>query len=204
MSKDGSPAIDWEKMCVEQTPSDLRVDRAGKRAWGYKRLRLASLMNFARRNSCAVTIKAPYINLDPINTDDDEISTTSQETSFVGINAHEDDDEWDDDMDVPKSSRQRNRAISKSILQKLDGITTDRKERCISIFKTLSYIENHKVNFRLFNPRGGRAGVKLVFQITNAVITHDALKKIDTFNFVRDATLRLNLGKVLTLKIVIS
>lgn len=204
MSHVGDASLEWGRMCQEQTPPDLRVDRSGRRAWGYRRLRLATLMAFARKNKCSVTVRAPYVNLDPMK-DEDEDSEDRQETSFVGMNeAAPNDDEWDDDYDVPSEHRNRNRTISKSIMQKLQGITSMRKERCITIFKALSYIDCRKINFRLFNPRGERAGVRLVFQITNAVLTHEALNKIDLYSFVREATLRLNQGKVLTFKVVIS
>ncbi len=191
----------WESMCEDQTPSDLRIDRSGRRAWGYRRLRLPALMMFARKNRCKVTVRAPYVNLEAVKEEDDD-SETKEETSFVGINTINE-DEWDDDLDVPQSQRQRNRPISKSIMAKLQGISKKNEERCISIFKVLSYIETHKINFRLFNPRGERAGVKLVFQITNACLTHEALTQIDLFSYVNNATLRLNQGKVLTFKIVI-
>ncbi len=201
MSVSVPAALEWQKMCQEQTPADLRVDRSGRRAWGYRRLRLAALMAFARKNKCSVTVRAPYVNLDPMKDDDD--ADAGQETSFVGMNEAPNDDEWDDDYDVPAEQRNRNRAISKSIMKKLEGISTTRKDRCVTIFKALSYIDYHKINFRLFNPRGERAGVKLVFQITNAVLTHEALNNIDLYSFVREATLRLNQGKVLTFKVVI-
>ena len=70
------------------------------------------------------------------------------------------DDEWDDDYDVPPEHRNRNRTISKSIMKKLEGISKTRKDRCITIFRVLSYIDYHKINFRLFNPRGERAGAR--------------------------------------------
>lgn len=186
-------------MCEDQTPTDLRVDRSGRRAWGYKRVRLSMLMAFARKNRCSVTVRAPYVTMDPLK-EADEDAEHRQETSFTKLDDNE--DEWDDNCDVPKDYRHR--PVSRSIQDRLKSISPGRRERCIQIFKILSYIDHHKINFRLFNPRGERAGIKLVFQITNAVLTHEALTAIELFKFVSSATLRLNQGKVLTMKVVIN
>lgn len=190
---------DWNRMCQEQTPADLRVDRSGRRAWGYKRIRLSMLMAFARKNRCSVSVRAPYVTMDPLK-EADEDADHRQETSFTKMDDNE--DEWDDDFDVPRDHAHR--PVSRSIQDRLKMISPGRRERCIQIFKILSYIDHHKINFRLFNPRGERAGIKLVFQITNAVLTHEALKAIELFGFVKETTLRLNQGKVLTMKVVIT
>lgn len=189
---------DWTNMCQEQTPAEVRIDRGGRRAWGYKRIRGKVLMNFARRNKKRVTIQAPYIHLDPTNEDTD--ASVHEEMNMVSFRngGVSDDDEWDDDESVPQHHK---RKIAKPIMDRLKEISLGRRGACLQVFDLLSYIDQHKINFRLFNPRGGKAGVNLVFQITNAPITHPVLDALDKAPFVKEVILRLNQGKVLTIKI---
>ena len=54
----------WVKLTQEQTPENLKVDKGGRRAWGYKRFKLSHLMTFANRQNSTVTVHAPYVYLE--------------------------------------------------------------------------------------------------------------------------------------------
>ena len=109
------------------------------------------------------------------------------------------DNEFVDDDD--SLQRGRRRQVAKPILDRLKAVSSSARGACLQIFDLLSYIEHHKINFRLYNPRNGKAGINLVFQITNAELTHEVLDSMDRLPFVKEVLLRLNQGKVLTMKI---
>tara|TARA_B100001057_G_scaffold495025_1_gene592994 strand:- start:921 stop:1523 length:603 start_codon:yes stop_codon:yes gene_type:complete len=197
MSDTGLTEAQWHSMCQEQTPAEVRIDHNGRRAWGYRRIRTKVLMNFARRQKRRVTIKAPYVILDAVRPDEGDMR--HEEMNMISARG-DSDDEFSDDDDVFRATPRR-RQVAKPILERLKTVNPSKRGACLQIFDLLSYIEHHKINFRLYNPRNGRAGINLVFQITNAEITHDVLEAMDRLPFVKENLLRLNQGKVLTMKI---
>ena len=196
MTSQGLSESEWQSMCQEQTPAEVRIDHNGTRAWGYRRLRSKILMNFARRQRKQVTIKAPYVMLKPYSTNDADMR--HEEMNMVAAQDNSDNEFVDDDDSL---QRGRRRQVAKPILDRLKAVSSSARGACLQIFDLLSYIEHHKINFRLYNPRNGKAGINLVFQITNAELTHEVLDSMDRLPFVKEVLLRLNQGKVLTMKI---
>ena len=110
----------WNELSREQTPENLKVDKDGRRAWGYKRFKLSHLMAFANKNRCTVTVHSPYVYMEKKK--EAELPTTMDSAKGVGEDLIEDnmDEEADDEWKIAAFDRQPAKpSISSSVMNSL-------------------------------------------------------------------------------------
>ena len=89
-----SDVTSWANLAQEQTPVNLKVDKGGRRAWGYKRFKLSHLMTFANRQNSTVTVHAPYVYLEKKIEPDLPTSINEMNNEEATEEIESDDDEW--------------------------------------------------------------------------------------------------------------
>jgi len=110
----------WKELSREQTPENLKVDKDGRRAWGYKRFKLSHLMAFANKNKCTVTVHSPYVYME--RKKEAELPTTLDSAKSVAHDLIEDnmDEEVDDEWKIAAFDRKPdNPVISSSVVNSL-------------------------------------------------------------------------------------
>ena len=142
----------WKGLSQEQTPENLKIDKNGRRAWGYKRFKLSHLMAFANKNKCTVTVHAPYVYME--RKKEAELPTTMDgakgvESDLVDDNMDDDDDEWKIDFNVkPKKP-----SISTSVINSLRRTCGEaRSKQAVEIINILSYIPKHRYHSKAMLP----------------------------------------------------
>ena len=192
----------WKGLSQEQTPENLKIDKNGRRAWGYKRFKLSHLMAFANKNKCTVTVHAPYVYME--RKKEAELPTTMDgakgvESDLVDDNMDDDDDEWKIDFNVkPKKP-----SISTSVINSLRRTCGEaRSKQAVEIINILSYIPKHQISFKSNAPYGSRCTMALQFKIMSYPILHEALESINMCGFVKDTTI-IFIGKNTLLKVIL-
>ena len=179
--------VEWVKFCSEQTPENLRIDKNGRRAWGYKRFTLANLFRFTRRCKGRVRIISPFVVITPTTTAaDDDISDEDLDAFCTGSTP----------TLVP-------RGITQRILSRLtNNVGKDKAEKCERITKSLSCVPQGKLSFRYTAPLGGNGPVCLLFRITNFPLNHDTLENLYNSVGVKNVIVTLS-QNIAVLKVVV-
>ena len=177
--------VEWKNFCAEQTPENLRIDKKGKRAWGYKRFTLANLFRFARRCKGRVIINSPFIIIAP-DTSGDDLS--------------------DEELDAFCSSGtaiSSQRGITQRILTRLtNNVGRDKADKCENATKAQTCVPQGKLSFRYTAPLGGNGPVCLLFRITNFALNHETLENLYNSVGVRNVIVTLA-QNVTVLKVVV-
>tara|TARA_B100001094_G_scaffold263346_1_gene264928 strand:- start:4638 stop:5393 length:756 start_codon:yes stop_codon:yes gene_type:complete len=129
----------WNELSREQTPENLKVDKDGRRAWGYKRFKLSHLMAFANKNKCTVTVHSPYVYME--RKKEAELPTTLDSAKCVAHDLIEDnmDEEVDDEWKIAAFDKKPDKpAISSSVVNSLRRTCGDKVG-----FHTHSCISSH-------------------------------------------------------------
>ena len=165
----------WNELSREQTPENLKIDKGGRRAWGYKRFKLSHLMAFANKNRCTVTVHSPYVYMEKKK--EAELPTTMDSAKGVGDDLIEDnmDEEADDEWKIAAfDGKPAKPSISSSVMSSLrrtcgdkvgliyipstrvdffpshynSRFSSQRAKQAVEIISILSYIPKQHITFR--------------------------------------------------------
>ena len=174
----GAFTVNWELFTAEQTPENLRIDRKGQRAWGYKRFTLANLLRFARRCKGEAAINSPFVSVTPASTD-----------SYSS----------DEDLDAFRPQAQINiplsesRGITPRIIKRLkQAVGESKAARAIRSTSVLEAIPQGKLSFRYTAPVGANGPVCLIFRINGYTLHHSTLEALNNSEGVKQIIVNLN------------
>lgn len=189
----------WSVLAQEQTP-DLKIDKDGRRCWGYKRFKLSHLISFANRIHCKATVHSPYVYLEKVP--EKELPTT---VSATEVN-HESEEEEDDDdwkLVMPKTTRPKTSYTNSPIIKKIRTSLGDKRaDQASAVISHLSYIPVKNITMKFAAPFGNRTAAALMFKIIETPIIHEALVGIDRCENIKDTVFHL-MGSVTNFKVVL-
>ena len=166
--------VTWSDFAAEQTPENLRIDKKGRRAWGFKRFTIANYLRFARRCKAEATVNSPFLILSPEDAGND--SSDEELDAFCGA----------------RNRPNECRAISDRILKRLrNSVGEGKTSKCIRVASALGHVPQGKLAFRYTAPVGANGPVCLMFRITNFALDNSSLNNIQNSEGVRTAIVTL-------------
>ena len=168
--------VDWNLFTAEQTPENLRVDRRGSRAWGYKRFTLANLLRFARRCKGEASINSPFVSVTPASAD-----------------PYSSDEELDAFRPNASLSLNESRGITTRIITRLKKAVGESKAaKAMRATAMLAGVPQGKLSFRYTAPVGANGPVCLIFRINGFTLDHSTLESLNNSEGVKQIIVTLN------------